>query len=259
MKRSDLGWGIALVVIGSILLLNRFLGVNIWRLVGPLLLIGLGLWILWPSQMKEELAEETIHIPLEGAHRAEIHIQHGVGHLRVSASESSDVIVSGTFRGGLAYERQQQDDTLQLKMRVRSHAPWKWFSGRGFDWDTKINKELPLELHIEGGLSENRLDLSDLQITDLHVEGGLSSTEITLPAHAGATQVYLESGLASLNVRIPEGVAARVQSESGLSSVHVDEKRFPKSGDIYLSPDFDRAENRVNIRVESGLGSVRIG
>lgn len=258
MKRSDLGWGIILVVVGSILLLNRFLGVNIWRLAGPLLLIGAGLWILWSSQTGGQLEEETTHIPLEGARRAEIHMQHGVGHLEVSAGESPDIVVSGTFRGGLAYERRQPGDAISLKMRVRNHAPWTWFSGRGFDWDTKINKEIPLELHIEGGLSENRLDLTDLWVTDLHLEGGLSSTEVTLPAHAGTTQTHLESGLASLNVRIPEGVAARIRSDSGLSSVSVDEERFPKSGDVYRSPDFDGAENKVDIRVESGLGSVKI-
>jgi hypothetical protein len=258
MKRNDLGWGIVLVLIGSVLLLNRFLEVNIWRLAGPLLLIGVGLWILWSSQTVGEIEEETIHIPLKGARRAEIHIRHGAGHLDVSAGESPDIVVSGSFRGGMAYERHRPGDAVSLKMRVRNHAPWTWFSERGFNWNTKLNKEIPLALHIEGGLSENHLDLTDLQVTDLHIEGGLSSTEITLPAHAGTNQAHLESGLASLNVRIPEGVAARVRSESGLSSVNVDEERFPKSGDVYRSPDFDGAENRVDIRVESGLGSVKI-
>jgi len=256
MKRSDLGWGIALVIIGSVLLLNRFLGVNLWKVVGPLLLIGLGIWILLSSQ-SDELEKETIHIPLEGARRADIHIQHGAGRLGVGASESTDMLVSGIFHGGLAYERKQQDDTLQLDMRIPSHAPWAWFRWRGFDWDTKINKEIPLSLHIGGGLSENHVDLSDLQVKDLHVEGGLSSTDITLPAQAGTTQTHLESGLASVTIRIPEGVAARVRSDSGLSSVNVDEERFPKSGDTYRSPNFDTAENKADIRVESGLGSIR--
>jgi hypothetical protein len=49
---------------------------------------------------------------------------------------------------------------------------------------------------------------------------------------------------------------ARIRGQIGLGALEVNQARFPKTGDGWASKDFDTAENRVDITVDGGFGSV---
>ncbi|MDZ4159985.1 MAG: hypothetical protein U1B80_09360, partial [Anaerolineaceae bacterium] len=57
--------------------------------------------------------------------------------------------------------------------------------------------------------------------------------------------------------RVPESVAARIRVEAGLAGVDVNTQRFPRRNGGYETPDYESAENRVDISVETGVGSLR--
>jgi hypothetical protein len=59
-------------------------------------------------------------------------------------------------------------------------------------------------------------------------------------------------------VNIPPGVAARLRTRGGLSSIQVDEMRFRRMGDVYQSDDYETAANRADIDIEMGVGSVTV-
>ncbi len=79
-----------------------------------------------------------------------------------------------------------------------------------------------------------------------------------MPAQAGLTRARIESGAASVKVRIPDGVAARIYGQMGLGTLDVDSHRFPSRAGVYESSDFATAANRVEIAVEGGVGSVEV-
>jgi predicted membrane protein len=149
-------------------------------------------------------------------------------------------------------------------MRVRdrdvSHFFFPW--GRGWagalDWDIALNPSVPLFLRLETGASESRLSLTDLQVRELSIKTGASATTVDLPRAAGLTRVHVESGAASVKLRVPQGVAASIQVKSALAGIHVDRTRFPVSAAGYASSDYAGAANKVEIFVETGVGSVDI-
>jgi hypothetical protein len=79
-----------------------------------------------------------------------------------------------------------------------------------------------------------------------------------MPAAAGMTKAWFKTGAASLDIKIPTGVAGRIQSSSGLASVIIDRARFPKTGNVYQSTDYETSVNRVDIKIETGVGSVNV-
>jgi len=267
MRRSTWFWAVVLILVGLLLLLNNLdiLNVNVWGLIWPLFLIGAGLSILWgllfgwPSVEAEEAA-----IPLEGAAQARVHVKHGAGRLRVDAGAGPGELVAGTFGGGLEHRVRREGDSLNVEMRISRGAfpdmffPWTWGPGRTLDWTFGLNPKTPLALHFETGAGEAKLDLTNLQVTDMHLETGASSTNLTLPANAGHTQARVEAGAASVTVRVPSSVAARIQTEAGLASITVDRNRFPRESGEYRSPDYDTASNKVDLRVEAGVGSIDV-
>jgi hypothetical protein len=158
----------------------------------------------------------------------------------------------------LDVKSESADDKLQVKLRTPSQF-WEWSPGSGLDWDLSLTNEVPLTLKINSGASASVFDLSDLLVTELKLETGASSTEITMPARAGNTIADIETGVSSIKMNIPDGVAARIRVKSGLASVQVNPTRFPRSdGDVYQSPDYATASNRTNITIEAGVGSVEI-
>ena len=75
---------------------------------------------------------------------------------------------------------------------------------------------------------------------------------------AGLTRAKIRAGMASVDVRVPDGVAARIRAKGGMAEINVNRDRFPRSGDNYQSPDYDSAEHKVEIDAETGMGSLRI-
>ena len=267
MRKSSLFWGVVLVFVGALLLLNSLgiFNVDVWSLIWPVFLIVLGLWSLWGVFAGPCTAgTEEVTIQIEDAKRARLRIRHGAGRLRVDAGAGAGELVTGMFGGGLDYRPRREGDALTVDMRVPAGgfphiiAPWNWMGGRGLDWSFGLNREIPLSLDLETGASDMRLDLTDLRVTDLRLQTGASETKLLLPANAGHTRVNINAGAASVKVRVPSGVAARIRAKGGLAEIKVDRNRFPRAGGVYQSPDYDTAANKVDIVIEMGVGSVNV-
>jgi hypothetical protein len=154
---------------------------------------------------------------------------------------------------------------LRVEMRVRERDPARYIFGpwrRGWsgmlDWDFTLNPSIPLSLRLETGASESRLSLGELTVRELVLKTGASSTTVDLPAAAGFTRMSVESGAAAVRIRVPQGVAASISVRSALAGVHVDTARFPHSGSGYVSADYGTAANKVEISVDTGVGSIEI-
>ena len=262
MRRGNIFWGIVLLLVGALLLLDNlgYLGgIEVWTLIWPLFLISLGVWILLGAFFRRNIQSEHVMIPIENAQSARMRLQHGAGRIKVSGSATSGNLLEGDFGGGLDVSKRQSGDILDVKMKMSgSIFPFDWSPGQSLDWVFKLTRDIPLILELETGASDNTIDLTDLRVSDLSLKSGASSTNLTLPANAGRTRVNIEAGAASVRITVPAGVAARIRSKGGLSSINVNQQRFSKSGDLYQSPDYDSAANQADIEVQMGVGSVEI-
>jgi hypothetical protein len=264
MRKGGLFWGVILLIIGLLLLLSNLgiIAVDVWGTIWVVVLIALGLSILLSVVVGPSAAEgESVTIPLEGASSARVRVRHGAGRLRVGGKTAPDALVEGTFTNGLDYRAQRTGEGLNVEISPHrfpfSIAPWNW--GReGLGWTFSLNGTIPLSLTFETGASDTRLDLSELHVTDLRLQTGASSVHLTLPAYAGHARAHIEAGAASVSIRVPPGVAAQVQFAGGLASADVDQNRFPRTAGAYRSPDYDTAQNKVDIVVKAGVGSLDI-
>lgn len=267
MSRTALFWGIILILVGILLLLDNLglLPTSAWQIIWPLALVALGAWIMWRAFGRQPtpspLEERHIAIPLEGTERAHLRIQHGAGRLQVSAGAEPGHLLTGDVASGIDSSSRKEGITLRVNLRGRVDGiPWfPWFEGRSpLDWDLRLTDSIPLAIELETGASDSQLDLTDVRVIDLTLRTGASATRLTLPALAGTTRVDIHSGAASVAVRVPDGVEARIKVRGGLSGVSVNRRRFARTNGTYQSSGYAQATNRVDIDAEVGVGSLDI-
>jgi hypothetical protein len=265
MRRNGLIWGIAIILLGGMLLLDNLgllpRGINVWGIFWPLVLIGLGINALLRATNTTRAHEESLSLGLEDARQAKIKFAHGAGELRVDAGQVGGKLVEGSFVGGVEQHTGRTGDETWVELRVPSGmipAAFPFDSGHGLDWSVHLTPDIPLRLEFEVGASKNTLNLRGLKVKELRLSTGASATEVTFPERAGTTAAWLKSGAASVEGIIPNGVAARIRARGGLASIEVDSMRFPRTGDEYISPDYATAENRLDLDIETGVGAVTI-
>ena len=263
MRNTRTFWGVAILLLGALFLLQNLgiISINIWAIIWPLLIILLGIQILWgvilhrSGQDKKELS-----IPLTGVNDAFITFEHGAGQIDIKGGAPAGTLLAGEFYGGVRENISLSGTTSRINLRFPDEFFGYWPVGVGsrLTWNISLTPEIPLDLHLKSGASESVLDLTDLQVRSLRVDTGASSTRINTPARAGYTRLDVHSGAASVVINIPQGVVARIESKGGLATTNVDRIRFPQNGNIYQSPDYSAAANRIDIQVETGVGSVEI-
>ncbi|MEW5868614.1 MAG: DUF5668 domain-containing protein [Chloroflexota bacterium] len=262
MRPNTLFWGIVLILVGGLLVLSNLgiLGVDMWNVLWPALVILLGVWMLLGVFMRRSPAMEHASVPLEGARRARLRLNHGAGRLQVQAGAGPGNLAEGEFGGGLELRKRLDGDTLEATLSVPSQVwfPFGWGPGRTLDWSVRLGRDVPMRLELDTGANEAHVDLSELLVEDLRLNSGASSTTLTLPANAGQTHAKISVGAASVRVNIPQGVAARIHTTSGVASITVDRERFPRSAGVYQSPDYETAANKVDLNIEAGVGSIDV-
>lgn len=262
MKPNTLFWGIVLILLGGLLLLGNLgiLSVDVWSVLWPALVILLGVWMLLGVFLRRSPTTEHASVPLEGARRARLRLNHGAGRLQVQAGAGPGSLAEGDFGGGLELRKRLDGDTLEatLGLPPQVWSPFGWGPGSSLDWSVRLGRDLPMRLELDTGANEASVDLSELLVEELRLNSGASSTTLTLPASAGQTRAKISVGAASVRINIPQGVAARIHTTSGVASISVDRERFPRSAGVYQSPDYDAAANKVDLDIEAGVGSIDV-
>lgn len=268
MKRITLVVGGLLIAWGALGVLDALglIQVSLCGLLWACLLVAFGVWLVWGAVSKAPATEEEdVAIPLEGATEARIRINHAAGRFQLQGGAAEPHLVEGRFTGGLLHKISRTGNRLDVEMRVRGEGvatallPWKWPNTRGAEWMVRLTEAIPLTLKIEGGASDNRIDLTDLKVQELQLEMGASVTKLTLPSRAGYTRAEVTCGAGTVEIRVPEGVAARIRAQSSLGEAKVDRGRFPAvSPGVYESPDYETATNKVELTVEASLGSADV-
>lgn len=261
MRRGSLFFGLALILFAGLFFLKG-LGViaDVMPLVWPLAIILFGLWLLmnglFPGPGRG--SAETFTIDLQNAAEAQIEIDHGAGQVVVTGGAPEGACLEATAGAAMDYKSRLGDGTLKVKVDAGPSA-LPFFGPEGGVWQFRLTERIPLSLEVNAGAASMDFDLTDLQVKLFKLETGASSTRLKLPAHAGQTVVEIEGGAASYTIMVPQGVAARVSMEGGLSALEIDERRFPRqAGGYYQSPDYDTAANRAEIRIEGGASSITV-
>lgn len=259
MRRDSIFWGVALIILGVLFFLQGqgIIG-NISRYIWPFALILVGAWIILGVYWKPAPSDlETFSVPLGGARSVKYHFSHGAGQLEIGGGAPVGQALVGTSAVGMNHSSQLNGDRLDVRVEAGPSFIPMVGPQQGV-WRFQLTQEIPVLLDVESGASAQHIDLTDVLATRFSLKTGASSANVTMPAR-GASILDVESGVDSISIRVPDVTAARIRVKEGVMAVNVDTTRFPQlDSGLYQSANFDASQNRTEINVDSGVGSVSV-
>jgi hypothetical protein len=258
-------WPVLLIALGLDVLVGRRSALDsLLVAVLVLLTLGVAIWYVgaWPTSAP--LGGETIAQPLAGAERANVTINMRTGTLQIGALPESENLIAGTAahdaRDRLAQNFSVNGNAANYTLRALGQAVWIMpFGERRADdlhWELRLNNSVPLNLDIATGAGAATLDLATLNVENLHFSSGVGATTLVLPRD-GRLVAQVNGGVGQTTITIPAGVAAHITATAGIGQVQV-LGDFGRDGSAYVSTNYATADNRVDLTVSGGIGSITI-
>jgi hypothetical protein len=268
-------WPLVLVLIGvEILLAHRVPWPALAAFALVVLVVGaVASNAAAPQSASTPLAPQSVSTDLGGASQAAITLRFGAGSLNVGAlaSPQPNQLAQMDYQGPPQLMPQPHyavgsGGVGQLDYEATGGHGGPPFFPFGADRNQAARLDLSFapgvpiaSLVMQTGATDDHIDLSSLRISTLDFSIGAASAWIRFPEAAGLTTAHISGGASTITLEVPDGVAAQIQTHGGLSTLNVDQSRFPLTSDgVYRSSDYATAQNRLDLTIETGVTTIQV-
>lgn len=295
MKTGRVFWGVLLLVIGGLFLLNN-LGwyypdwSGIWKL-WPVVLILWGISALVPNQKVKWIFSAFMAILLgmilfwifsfgwidtdgmfvrgdaktqymNKAYSPDIRravLEVGTGATRIEINGTTEDLVEVEARsqfGEYDFKTSQTEDVANVDLSFQTDGVhWRPGSGRRNFAKIKLHPEVMWDLVMRIGAAKAELNLSEFKTERIRIEAGAASIRLRLGAHSPETSVDLQTGVASVIIEVPTDVGCRVEVDAPLSKKSFQGLRKVRDG-FYESDNYQIAQKKINIEFDAGVSKL---
>jgi hypothetical protein len=229
----------------------------VWSVLAALaalsLLLVAGCSSLGPAESHVETVE------LGGAETVDVLIDMGVGALLIGGGaqdllEAEFTYSQETWKPEVSYQVTGTQGFLSVK---QPSAVGVAVPNVQYEWDLRLNSEVPMDAKIHMGVGGGSLDLGDLNLQSLELDLGVGGAEVDLTGSWEADlEANIHSGVGGLKLVLPRDVGVRVEAEAGLGAVEALE--FNRDGDVYTNDAYGQTDVTLEIRAEVGVGGLEL-
>ena len=228
-----------------------------------------------------KLRTESESVALGDAEAVRVEINMGAGELDVAGG--ADGLLEADFTYNVAElkpEVKHSGGTLTVQTPDLEGRASLWdIDDYRYEWDLRLNDDVPMEMSVEVGAGNMDLELGSLALTRLDVDTGAgnvtvdlsgapSLTRLNIDIGAGSVTVDLtgnwrhdldadiRGGVGELTLRLPRDVGVRVEVEGGLGKVNA--SGLKKDGDDYVNDAYGESEVTLRFDIQGGVGNVNL-
>ncbi len=207
---------------------------------------------------------ETVSQALQDADRALVNLRMGAGEIRLGVIENSPNLAEGR----VDYSKRSSKVVERFDLRS-GRAEWTLSSGQGSSsmlagedlnerWDLKLSSRVPLEVDIEMGAGKVAANLKDVKASNVDIDLAVGDVTVTLPASAGTARLTVKMAVGEITIIAPAGVGLRVRPSKLLGSFEVSGLSMSQSGSYWVTDNYATAANKVDLRAELVIGSIKV-
>lgn len=123
-------------------------------------------------------------------------------------------------------------------------------------WDIELNEDIPMDLSVETGASEAKLDLQGLQLEKLNIDTGVGDLKVNLGGDwKKSFKTNIQTGVGDTTVILPSKVGVKLTTESGIGRSNI-EGFISKGNGVYVNEAYDKADVILEVKSEIGVGDI---
>ena len=297
MKASNIIWGLILVFVGAIFLLENFDVIDfnwgvIWRF-WPLYLIIWGVHLISKRNLIITGALTLVSLALitykgvtteskpffinivddeewennevrhydedysDSVQYAKLELSGGANKFEIDQTTSK--LFSAEAKGSRGYFVRKifKDSTANVEFGIKG--------GKGIRLDNdglgeakiKLNTLPVWDVEVKMGAGEVDFDLRKFKVNKLSLKGGAAEFDVKLGEPVTSTELLSETGMASVTIHVPKNVGCQIKCSSGLSSNDFD--GFTSvSKDLYQTANFDASPKKIYLVLKGGLSDLKV-
>ena len=257
-------WPILLVLFGIEMIIGKapsFKGLGILLVLIFLLPILLILNPLTGNPLAT--TKQSFSESLGSTTRAKISFELSSANIKISSVEDGSTAL---YKGEIKYSNLLPKPVVKIEKHFGegsftftqgSPEPLPFLNNLGNSVSFQLTNLVPLEIKTSSLSGVINLDLSKLRVEQVEVGSSTGSVTINFAADY-STKVFVKTGASLVKLTIPSEVAASIKTDSSIKTINIDTKRFPLTGSLYKSGNFDSNQFKVEVEISGQATSVEV-
>lgn len=200
---------------------------------------------------------ETRDVELDQSEEVRVDLKMGAGELRVRGG--AEKLMEGRFTFNRLRLRPQVSYTAGgFRSHLIVEEPTRVGAGASrYVWDLRFNNSKPMDLEVNCGAGQSRLELGDLSLRRVNVEMGVGELRMDLRGTPKSDYaVYVRGGVGQATIYLPEGVGIEADVEGGIGGIHA--PGLTKREGRYVNDSYGRAKTTIRLDVRGGIGAINL-
>jgi hypothetical protein len=251
-------WGIALLIGGNII---RLVAAAVAALVLGFVLVSLFNMTWFDGEWNNAPITETQEMNESfdpSIKQATFTMESGAGSFSIGDTTAQLVnIKTESSFGTYRLERDQDAQGVRVSLELDgNHAAWPPGRIRN-QVQVALNTAPVWDVRLDVGATKLNCDLQAFRVNRLQVNAGAASIHLTLGDRQPETSVEIDAGASSIVLRVPTSAGCEVHLDAPMSSKKL--PGFTMEGEgRYVTDNFESATQKVHVGVDAGVSSVKV-
>ncbi|HME10142.1 MAG TPA: toast rack family protein [Bryobacteraceae bacterium] len=201
---------------------------------------------------------EPVAVELGKTEMARVELRMKVGEMKLTGGASK--LIEGDLRYTDPEKPVVRSDSSGFRTTVSIDQPTRGHTssrGDNYSWDLRLNPEVPLDLQLDFGVGQGKLNLGDLNLRTLDVHMGVGQLNVDLrgtPKHDYSVTIH--GGVGQATVLFPAGAGIVADAHGGIGSIQV--RGLEKDNGRYINSAYGHSKVTIRADVTGGIGEVRL-
>jgi hypothetical protein len=223
-------------------------------------LISLSGCILDNNSRTGPLEYSSENVELDNSEQVRVVLNMGAGDLRLT--DGAQKLVRADFsynvpswKPEVRYTHEGNRGSLTIEQPGRNHTTT--LGKTQYRWDLQLSNKVPVDLAVHFGAGQARLDLGSLQLRGVELNMGVGKLDMDLRGKVKHSyNVSIHGGIGEATVHLPADAGIYAEAHGGIGSIQV--RGLRNEGGHWESESYDRADNKIRIDVEGGIGAIHL-
>lgn len=202
--------------------------------------------------------EESISVKKDIAEELDVELNLGVGELTVTKGAKD--WVEGTVKYNVndlepkvTYKHRNHKGEVVIKQKELTVLD---ISNIKNEWDLELSDAIPMNLTVNSGASDTRLDLQGFQLESLDINTGVGDLAVDLGGDwKKSFEANIETGVGETTVILPSKVGVKITTDKGIGTTNI-EGFISKGNGVYVNEAYKDADVILTVHTDTGIGDV---